>query len=451
MTKFKMEKLNVNLSELVPARDDMKRLVEVFKDTVKEVTRTHDSELITSLCDGLGEIRVRGVCRRLGTPERAEMISHLLMHVTENSSKLQELVSDLFDGAPNLVALHDTLDKVGFEKFRKDPVAKWFGVRAALAEIFGEMKGAEFLNEELLTLVDAEVAIERIEEVLRHNASLLKSDDRLQLMPMALNANRLLVEFEEERLDVVDHVGFAKAWNERVKIHTTTGLGVFDSSDTVLSSEELRGIREGLELFPTHLFTLQNVARVIEFKSSAADRDGALGWFENGTIVLYDAVRGARPDVDFPRVPFGALTYTTVRETSYGAHAIGMSDFQKISGWVRVSRLSCEDPITSTQYSLGWDSFVPDQIVQMDSGPYVVSFYVEPETIHFPLGVSIKNPNSGYLYRGDARFVNSYAAMTPHDDYAESLTAFLLTPEKLQELAPEKYQFMNFLYGRASL
>jgi hypothetical protein len=455
MTKFQFETLNVNLSELVPARDDMKRLVEVFKDTVKEVTRTHDSELITSLCDGLGEVRLRGVCRRLGTPERAEMISHLLMHVKEDSSKLQELVSDLFDGAPNLVALHDTLDKVGFEKFRKDPVAKWFGERASLAEIVGEIKGAEFLNEEFSTIEDAELAIDRIETVLRHNASILESDDRLQHVPMAYNAKLLLAAFEERQEEMGDPIEFAQAWNERVKIHTSTGLGVYDTAELALSSDELRSIREGLDRFPTHVFAIQNVALGINFKSSAADLHGALGRCENGTIFLYDTVRGARPDVDFPEGAVDGVTFTTVRESSYSAHIVGLSEFSKLSGWVKVSKLSCQDPHTDAKHSLQRESFVPGELVDMDSGRYVVSFHVAPLTIDYPIGMSKEDPTksdpeSGFLFQEDAQFTNERAAMTPKDDYAETLTAFLLTPEKLKQLAPMKYEFMDLLYGRIS-
>lgn len=44
--------------------------------------------------------------------------------------------------------------------------------------------------------------------------------------------------------------------------------------------------------------------------------------------------------------------------------------------------------------------------------------------------------------------MNFYAATSPEEDYAETLTTFLLTPEKLKVLAPEKFEFMNFLYGK---
>ena len=99
---------------------------------------------------------------------------------------------------------------------------------------------------------------------------------------------------------------------------------------------------------------------------------------------------------------------------------------------------------------------MPGEVVNMDSGRYVVSFHVEPMIIHYPIGVSMRHPTksdpeSGYLYRDDAQFVDASAAMNPRDDYRRSLTAYLLTPEELKKRAPMKHEFMDFLYGRASL
>jgi hypothetical protein len=455
MTRFLLEKLNVDLSKLVPSHGEMNILVEAFKDTVCEATSKKDPELLASLCAGIGEVRLRGVCRRLSTPERAEIIQLLLPEVTETSSKAQELISRLCDTAPHLVALQEIFETLGYERFREEPLAKWFGERAALAEAVGDLKGADFLDEEIKTRAEAEVAIDRINDVLRHNASLLESDDRLQHVPMAFNAKLLLVAFDEQRMEVEDPIEFAQAWNERIKIHTATGLGVFDSADLVLSSRELREIRQGLEQFPAYVLTLENVAIGINFRSPPAGREGALGGYEMGRIFLFDTVRDARPGVDFPETGIDPVMYATVHEVSHTAQTVGMMDFQKISRWVRVSNLTFRDPVTNSCHRIRPEAFVPGECVEAESGRYIVSFHVEPETIHFPLGVSIKNPDkadaeAGYLYRDDAKFVNSYAATSPEEDYAESLTAFLLDPKKLLALAPEKHELMNFLYGKIS-
>jgi hypothetical protein len=455
MARFELTKLNVDLSQLVPSHGEMNILVEAFKDTVRDATARQDSELLGSLCGGIGEIRLRGVCRRLSTSERAEMIGLLLPEVEDKSSKAQELISRLCDTAPHLVALQQTFETLGYERFREGPLAKWFGERAALAEAVGEVRGVAFLDEEIRTPEDADAAIARIDEVLRYNATVLETDERLEHVPMAFNSKLLLAAFEEQRWGVEDPVEFARAWNERIKIHTATGLGVFDSADLVLSSRELREIRQGLEQFPAYVLTLENVAIGINFRSPPAGREGALGGYEMGRIFLFDTVRDARPGVDFPETGIDPVTYATVHEVSHTAQTVGMMDFQKLSGWVRVSNLTFRDPITNAFHRIRPEAFVPGECVETESGRYIVSFHVEPETIHFPLGVSIKNPDkadaeAGYLYSDDAEFVNSYAAISPEEDYAESLTAFLLDREKLMRLAPEKYELMNFLYGKIS-
>jgi hypothetical protein len=217
----------------------------------------------------------------------------------------------------------------------------------------------------------------------------------------------------------------------------------------------LREIRQGLEQFPAYVLTLENVAIGINFRSPPAGREGALGGYEMGRIFLFDTVRDARPGVDFPETETDPVMYATVHEVSHTAQTVGMMDFQKLSGWVRVSNLTFRDPITNACHRIRPEAFVPGESVETESGRYIVSFHVEPETIHFPLGVSIKNPDkadaeAGYLYSDDAEFVNSYAAISPEEDYAESLTAFLLDREKLMRLAPEKYELMNFLYGKIS-
>jgi hypothetical protein len=454
MTHFDLSKLNVDLNRLVPTRADMDTLVSAFKDTVRSSAETRDPELIHSLSSGMGEIRLRGVCRRLSNSERAEMVELLLPDVKNESSPTQELIQRLLDTAPNLIALHDTMDSVGFERFNDGPARKWFGERAALAQAVDELKGFAFLVDVERDPEQADEAIERIEEVLRHNIDVFEGDERTQCLPAAFNARLLLDAFTEQRWGIEDPVDFARAWNERIKIHTTTGLGVYDTHDLRLSSDELRDIRKGLEKFPAYVLTLENVVLRMDFGQPPTGREGALGGYALGQIHLFDAVRGARPGVDYPEGSANAITYATVHEIAHAAQTVGMMDFQKLSGWIRVNNLTFRDPQTNRMHRMAENSMVPGEVVETDSGRYVVSLYGEPETFDFPMGITIDNPYNasqcGYLHREDARFVNYYASTTPEEDYAETLTTFLLTPETLKELAPEKYEFMDFLYGKLS-
>ena len=259
LTQFDLSKLNVDMSQLVPSPGDMNTLVGAFKETVRG-TYDGNRELLHSLCAGIGEVRLRGVCRRLSTPERAEMIDLLLPDIEATSGKSQGLVQRLMDTAPNLSTLHNTFDTIGFEKFDEGPAHKWFGERAALAK-------------------------------------------------------------------------------------------------------------------------------------------------------------------------------AVVHETSHGAHTVGMMDFQKISGWIRVNDLKFTDPITNVRCAISKDKFSPGGIVEAESGRYVVSEYWEAEKIEFLMDIVIENPyntsETGYLHREGAQFVTEHASTTPEEDYAETLTMFLLDPERL--------------------
>lgn len=452
MTHFDLSKLNVDLNRLVPTRADMDTLVSAFKDTVRSSVETRDPELIHSLSSGMGEVRLRGVCRRLSNSERAEMVELLLPDVTNESSPTQELIQRLLDTAPNLIALHDTMDSVSFERFNDGPALRWFGERAALAQAVDELKGFAFLVDVERHPERADEAIEQIQEVLRHNTDVFEGDERTQCLPAAFNARLLLDAFTEQRWGIEHPVDFARAWNERIKIHTTTGLGVYDTHDLRLSSDELRDIRQSLEKFPAYVLTLENVVLRMDFCQPPTGREGALGGYNLGRIYIFDAVRDARPGVDYPEGSANAISYATVHETAHAAQTVGMMDFQKLSGWIRVNNLTFRDPQTNRPHRMAESSLVPGEIVDADSGRYVVSLYGEPEKLDFPMEITIDNPYNasqcGYLHKEDARFVNYYASTTPQEDYAETLTTFLLTPEKLRQLAPEKYEFMDFLYGK---
>ena len=64
-----------------------------------------------------------------------------------------------------------------------------------------------------------------------------------------------------------------------------------------------------------------------------------------------------------------------------------------------------------------------------------MSEYWEAEKIVFPMHIEFENPyntsETGYLHREGAQFVTEYASTTPEEDYAETLTMFLLDPERL--------------------
>lgn len=60
--------------------------------------------------------------------------------------------------------------------------------------------------------------------------------------------------------------------------------------------------------------------------------------------------------------------------------------------------------------------------------------------------------NGQWYAARDIGFVNPYAQGHPKEDFAESFTAYVLDPQRLQEVSPMKYRFMDRLFktgGRA--
>lgn len=463
MTQFDLSSLNIDLAKAVPTPIEMKVLVNTFKEIVPLATEGCDYEQLHSFCTGIGETRLRGIARRLSNQDRAECLDQLLPEVTEKSSPAMELVQRLLDTVPNAASLHHVMETVGFERFDHGPVAKWFGERAALARCIGEMRGEEYLIDVEEHPEKAELAIERIEEILRHNLEVFdRFSHETACLPMAMNARILIDAFNQSRWSQADDpVEFASAWNERIKIHTSIGVGLYNTNDLVLTASEVREIREGVEKFPAYVALLENVLLRVDFQQTPKDHPGALGGYQMGRVQIYDSIRKVQDDPFFQDLGHSPITLAIVHEMSHVSHTVCMMDFEKLSGWISVQNWKCFDPKTNKEITLYPDDFQPGSEINIGGEIFIVSDYQAPKTFEFPgIGgdgaepISFENPNvpagCGYLHRKGADFTDSYAATEPTEDYAQSLTYFLLDPDRLQAFAPQKFEFMNFLYGRVS-
>jgi hypothetical protein len=461
MSQFDLSSLNIDLTTVIPKQVDMQVLVEVFKDIIPLATEGCDYEKLRSFCTGIGETRLRGIARHLSNQSRIQVLDQLLPEVTEKSSHAVELVQRLLDTAPSLAALSYVMDKVGFERFDRGPVAKWFRERAALARCAEELKGEECLIDVDARPDDADLAINRIAEILQHNIDVFESRaQETACLPMALNARILLDAFNQSRWsNHEDPIEFASAWNERIKIHTTVGVGLYNTDELILKANEVKDIREGIEKFPAYLLLLENVLLRLDFKKAPEDREGALGGYHMGRISIYDSIREVQHDQFFEDLGHSAATFAAVHELSHVSHTVCMMDFKKLSGWISVSNWKFNDPKTNERITLFPDDFQPGSEINVGGGIYIVSEYKEPEEFEFSgIGsdaaepITIKNPyipaGTGYLYRKGSEFIDQYAATEPVEDYAQSLTYFLLDPDRLKLEAPEKFEFMNFLYGK---
>jgi hypothetical protein len=459
MAKFNVSTLNTDLSTIVPQKADMKLLVDAFMDAVTVVANRGDVEYLESFSSGIGETRMRGVARRLTPDQRAEAIDLLMPEISEQHSSMVRLVERLLDTSPNLPAMSHVIELVGFERFEQGPAGKWLGERAALARCATELRGEEFLIDVDANPEEAHEAVERIHEVLRHNVDVFERwEEQTKFLPMAFNARKLLEAFEQAREQAQwsdDPLELAAGWNERIKIHTSTGIAVLDAEALRWTAEELRELRQGIERFPAYVPLLENVVLNISLQENPPENPEALGGYMLGKIRIFEAVRRAQAGIHYHDYGVGPVEVAGVREMSHTAHTVCMMDFQKLSGWIRVNDWSFNDPVTGRRILLAPDDFQPGSSVRVGDQEYIVSHYEEPTRFDFGwLGndeLSIQNPytpkGSGYMYVAGARFPTEYAAVEPAEDYAETLTMFLLAPHELKEKAPEKFDFMDFLYG----
>jgi hypothetical protein len=122
---------------------------------------------------------------------------------------------------------------------------------------------------------------------------------------------------------------------------------------------------------------------------------------------------------------------------------------------VAVRNYTLYHPISGEQFIIKPDDFKRGSKITIDGEVYTVADYEEPSEYSFSFGddtINIENPDvitgCGWIYKSDSRFISEYAKIDPLEDYAESLTHFLLMPNYMKVQAPIKYDFMNYLYGK---
>ena len=185
----------------------------------------------------------------------------------------------------------------------------------------------------------------------------------------------------------------------------------------------------------------------------AEDADGALGGYSLGRVYLFPAMLHAIPGINAPE-GVDPVVYTVTHETGHGMHTFCMEAFKRLSGWIEVNDWQYTDVKTGDKVELAPDDFMPGSDVKIHGQKFSVSEYQAQREYVLQFGdeeIRFKNPyapnGQGYLRHEDANFVSEYAKLSPVEDYAESFAMFMTRPELLKEIAPEKYEFMSYLYG----
>jgi hypothetical protein len=148
------------------------------------------------------------------------------------------------------------------------------------------------------------------------------------------------------------------------------------------------------------------------------------------------------------------IEQVVLHEYSHACHTYCNEDFKRISGWTYVKDWIVADENTSKPITLRPSEVIAAKTVTVGNFEYYISSYQAPENFEFFFGEdkivieSDSDPKATFwLYRTDATFCSTYASVDPFEDYSETLMLYLLDPEKLKKLTPEKFEFMDLLYG----
>lgn len=158
-----------------------------------------------------------------------------------------------------------------------------------------------------------------------------------------------------------------------------------------------------------------------------------------------------------------ALTRLVLHEV---AHSVQMGHEGRISHWNTITGelYSPNNPLIDLKGFCdlsGWrvvdwfdrSAFIDEEAVRIEGRLYpwgravTIALPLKPDThtTRTPQRVVLRrNENFVYCHNVDARFsLNSYALTDPHEDFAEAFTEYVICPDRLIQLAPEKFHYME--------
>ena len=451
------------LNGLITTRAELEVLVTSFQDQLHKAVETSNLIPLSNFVKELGQTKLHGVLRCLERQDRIDAIDGLLPLIGKYHDTAVELVLQILNTSRGLVDLGVVVEGVGAERL-KAPVTRngtpFFGEIVVLSQAGLELKGSEFLPDTIPTDYEQQLEqLDTLESILTHNLAVIETaaDGELLPFPLAVNAKLLREAFIEQKIQVqygntFDGPNLAEVlscWCDRIRIHTRTGLGVYDHEDLRLTADEMQQICSATEKFPAAVLLFRGIAMRIDFKENDSENSGALGGFNLGRVLIFEAVRDTTAGTEEQIA--NRTEYATVHELAHASHTFGLEDFKKLSCWIAVRNGRAVHPRTGDVVTIAPDDLQPGDTVTISNEEYIVADYREPEKFSFPLGIEFRNPDvpiaCAWLYRKDSHFVSEYATVEPLEDYAESLSSYLLNPNVLRERAPEKFVLMNYLYG----
>jgi hypothetical protein len=396
---------------------------------------------------------------------------------TEAAASILSTAQDLTDGAR-------VVDLVGAEKLIFSPYSEWLQEIVFLLKLWPRMRGVEGLPppESTEDMVEALERLSLIDERLRANRELFDKAtlDRAQIpLVQCSNAELLVHEFqrareglsasseeprdlpslrgEGEQLDDLwsiaqsilggdnDVLGeqsndaAASSWTSPAELYARyyhkldawhySGLALVDSPARHWDASTTALVTETLRLFPARIFFFQGIALHLIRAPQPVDRPEAQGASLLGRIWLFDFGASAEPDTAEPRLTRAGRT--TLHEIGHCCHTVFHSEFTQLSGWSFIPKNEYTDLGEDTILYRGKSIRTGDELLRFGERHVL----------------TLEN-DTAWIYRRGARFVTDYATGSPFEDYAETLTMYFVNPLALKTAAPEKFRFMDYVYGK---
>lgn len=430
----------------------------------------------------------RAAVFRVGDPEvRASVVIDLLkISETLRDRSATEAAVDILSACHDLQDGARVVNLVGAEKLIFSPYSEFLQEIVFLLTLWPRMKGVEGLPppDSVHDLAEALEPLRLLEERLRGNLELFHAAtiDRSQIPPIQCSGAEILIrEFQiargelsapaDEPRDIpslredgaqsadlwalaqsilsrgnnapVEQSGQepASPWTSPAELYARyyhkldawhySGLALVDSAERRWDAAIAAAVAEALKLYPARIYFFQGVALHIARVPQPFERPEAQGASLLGRILLFDFGASIEPDTAEPQITRAGRT--TLHEVGHCCHTVFHDEFNRLSGWNFLPR---------GEYTLMGEDTISHRGKSIRSGDEIIR---HGETHRLAI-----EGDTAWTYRDGARFVNDYAAVSPFEDDAESLTMYFLNPLALSTAAPAKFRFIDYVYGRGA-
>ena len=207
-----------------------------------------------------------------------------------------------------------------------------------------------------------------------------------------------------------------------------TGLALRDTPARVWEAPVAAEVAATLPLYPERIYFFQGIALGIHRSPPPPDRPKAQGGALLGKVFLYDFGAVVEADPEVPHLSRAARTM--LHEIGHCCHTVFHEEFKALSGWGML-RASEFERLDAETIRLGGRRLRSGDEFEQNGERLILSL----------------EEHGAWIHRSGARFVNDYASLSPFEDYAESLTMYHVNPLALKIAAPEKFRFMEYVYG----